>query len=151
MELNTKMIKINLSNTKKVEALFKEYGDKAVDAFEDVIFDEATKMAEVAKLKSPVDNGTLRNSINWEKENNLLYNVGTNIPYAPFMEFGTGGLVDIPNGWEDMALPFKGKGIKQVNISPQPFMYPAYLEGKKTFKKQMKLVIDKLSNKFNNG
>jgi len=143
------MINIKVKNIKQVQDAIAKYGNDAVNAFEDVIFDEATRMAEVAKVKAPIDFGTLQNSINWQKENNLLYNVGTNIPYAPFVEFGTGGKVDIPNGWDDMARPFKGQGIRQVNIEPQPFMYPAYLESKKTFNKGFEKAIKKLNNKFN--
>ena len=145
------MVRLEVKNIKNVEAALKKYGNKAVKEFADVVFDEATKLAEVAKIKAPVDFGTLQNSINWQKVNDLDYNVGTKIPYAPFMEFGTGGLVDIPSGWEGMAEPFKGKGIKQVNLTPQPFMYPAYLASKKTYSKQLKLVIEKLNKDFNNG
>lgn len=145
------MIRLKVTNIKRVEAALKKYGDEAIEGFEEVIFDEATKMTEVAKLEAPVDDGFLQNSINWAKVNNLHYNVGTKIPYAPFQEFGTGGLVDIPKGWEKMAEPFRGKGIRKVNLEPQPFMYPAYLEGKKTYSKQMKLVIRDLNKDFNNG
>ena len=144
------MIQIKVKNIKNLENAFKKYGDNAVNAFEEVVFDEATKMAQVAKQKSPVDNGTLRNSINWQKEAKLKYNVGTKIPYAPYMEFGTGGLVDIPTGWETMAAQFKGKGIKQVNILPHPFMYPAFLYGKSIFNKDLEDSIKDLNKKFNN-
>jgi HK97 gp10 family phage protein len=145
------MVRLEVKNIKNVEDALKKYGRKAVKGFAEVVFDEATRLVEVAKLKAPVDFGTLRNSINWEKVDDLDYNVGTKIPYAPFMEFGTGGLVDIPRGWEGMAEPFKGKGIRQVNLNPQPFMYPAYLESKKTYSKQLKLVIEKLNKDFNDG
>ena len=145
------MIRLNVKNIKNVEAALKRYGKDAVDGFEEVIFDQATRMTEIAKLKAPVDDSFLQNSINWKKENNLHYDVGTKIPYAPFQEFGTGGLVNIQKGWEEMAEPFKGKGIRQVNLDPQPFMYPAYLAGKKTYSKQMKLVVKDLNKKFNNG
>ena len=145
------MIRLKVKNIENVEAALRKYGNKAKKEFADVVFDEATKMAEVAKLKAPKDFGTLHLSINWEKVDDLDYNVGTRMPYAPFQEFGTGGLVNIPLGWEEMAIRFKGKGIRQVNLTPQPFMYPAYLEGKKTFKKQLKLVLKDLNKDFNNG
>ena len=41
--------------------------------------------------------------------------------YAPYMEFGTGGLVDVPSGLEDYAIQFKGQGIKTRSIYRQPF------------------------------
>lgn len=46
--------------------------------------------------------------------------------YAPYVEFGTGGLVNVPRGLEEYAMQFKGRGIKQVNLPARPFMYPAF-------------------------
>ena len=46
-----------------------------------------------AKIKCPVDNGLLRNSITHYIEDNpdeLVGVVGTNVEYAPYVEFGTG-------------------------------------------------------------
>ena len=37
------------------------------------------------------------------------------------MEFGTGGTVDVPSGLEEYAIQWKGQGVKQINITPQPF------------------------------
>ena len=42
-----------------------------------------------AKKKCPVDDGTLRGSITSEVEDNQGI-VGTNVEYAPYVEFGTG-------------------------------------------------------------
>lgn len=42
-----------------------------------------------AKEQCPVDKGQLRNSITHEIDNNDGY-VGTNLEYAPYVEFGTG-------------------------------------------------------------
>jgi len=145
------MVRLEVTNIKNVEAALKKYGKDAVKEFAEVTFKEATNMAHVAKRKAPVDKSFLINSINWEKVDDLDYNVGTKIPYAPFQEFGTGGLVNIPLGWEEMAAEFKGKGIRQVNINPHPFMYPAYLASKKTFKRGMERALKILNKDFNNG
>ena len=45
-----------------------------------------------AKLVCPVDTGNLRSSINTTVEangNNVIATVGTNVEYAPFVEYGT--------------------------------------------------------------
>jgi hypothetical protein len=47
-------------------------------------------------------------------------------PYAPYQEFGTGALVDVPEGFEDFALQFKGKGIRRVNIRAKHFLFYAF-------------------------
>jgi hypothetical protein len=48
--------------------------------------------------------------------------VGTPVEYAPYIEFGTGDMVDIPEGAESVAILFKGKGIKKVNIKGDSFL-----------------------------
>jgi HK97 gp10 family phage protein len=48
--------------------------------------------------------------------------------YAAYVEFGTGGLVDVPAGLEDYAMQYKGAGIKQVNLPPRPFLFPAFFK-----------------------
>lgn len=70
-----------------------------------------------AKKNAPVNIGNLRNSIQLvaNQENNVLsYTVGTNVSYAPYVEFGTPGTeskanLKIPSGYEDFAMQFKGK------------------------------------------
>lgn len=74
---------------------------------------------------APVDTGLLRASIQAESEG-LEGEVYTKTPYAGYMEFGTGGGVDVPEGWEEVAEQYKGQGIRTVNITPRPFMNPAF-------------------------
>jgi HK97 gp10 family phage protein len=58
--------------------------------------------------------------------------------YGPYVEFGTGGLVNVPRGLEDYAIQFKGRGIRKVNLPARPFMYPAYKEEKPKIAKLVK-------------
>lgn len=74
---------------------------------------------------APVDTGNLRASIQAESEG-LEGEVFTRVPYAGYMEFGTGGDVDVPEGWEEVAEQYRGQGIRTVNITPRPFMNPAF-------------------------
>jgi len=82
-----------------------------------------------AKLKAPLLTGKLKRSGFVESINE---GYGTRITfsadYAPFMEFGTGGLVDIPSGFEELATQFKGNGVKKINLKAQPFLIPAFQE-----------------------
>ena len=70
--------------------------------------------------------------------------------YSAFVEFGTGDLVDVPEVFKKVALTFKGKGIRKRNGRPQPFMYPAYLKGKKIFIKDLNKMYNDLVKKYNN-
>lgn len=65
-----------------------------------------------AKRLAPVNFGQLRNSIYLKEKNvegGFVFSVGSNAKYAPYVEFGTGGKVSIPKGFEQLASGFKGK------------------------------------------
>ena len=65
-----------------------------------------------AKKNAPVNMGGLRNSIQLTEQiggGKLFYSVGSPLKYAPYIEFGTGGKVTIPSGYNDFANQFKGK------------------------------------------
>jgi hypothetical protein len=51
--------------------------------------------------------------------------VGFNKHYAPYIEYGTGSNVDVPKGFEDYAIQFKGDDLRQVNIKPMPYFHSA--------------------------
>jgi len=146
------VIRINKINTKKVTDAFAKYGDEAVKEITNIIKITYQEVENTAKTLAPIDNGTLRQSIRSEQqETPLSYKVTAYMPYSAYHEFGTGGLVDVPAEWVEMAAQFKGKGIRQVNIMPRPFMYPAYLKAKGMFNKDIKEAITHLNKKFNNG
>ena len=85
-------------------------------------------MATSAKSKCPVDTGRLRSSIYLNKQEFMSYELIAANNYAAYVEFGTGeGFM--PNGepWDSIASKFKGKGIKEVNLLPRPYMRPSIL------------------------
>jgi hypothetical protein len=43
--------------------------------------------------------------------------------YAAYQEFGTGDLVSIEPGYEDVAMEYKGKGIRKVNVPPKSYFF----------------------------
>ena len=91
---------------------------------------------------APVNMGFLRASA-YSEVDGLEGVVGFKANYAPYMEFGTGGTVDIPAGLEEYAIQWKGQGVKQINITPQPFLYPAWKRnGLKFLENLEKLVKD---------
>lgn len=79
-----------------------------------------------AKSAVPRKTGAGANSIGHTRNALLDYTITSAEHYMPYVEFGTGGLVDVPNGLEDYAIQFKGKGIRQVNLPARPFLFPAY-------------------------
>ena len=53
--------------------------------------------------------------------------------YAPYVEFGTGRLVQVPTELREYAMQFKGKGIREVNRISEPYFYPNYFIQRKKF------------------
>jgi hypothetical protein len=67
------------------------------------------KITSDAKRAAPINFGKLRGSIKWEKESELTYSVGAYVSYAPYVEFGTGPLTTIPDGYSTFASQFQQK------------------------------------------
>lgn len=100
----------------------KKYKEEYVDLLNETVQNIET---EATSNLTAVDLGILKSSINGEVDG-LNGIVGSTVRYSPYIEFGTGGLVDVPAGLEDYAIKFKGAGIKQVNLFPRPFLIPAF-------------------------
>jgi HK97 gp10 family phage protein len=64
------------------------------------------------------------------------------VSYAPYVEFGTGTKVNVPKGLENYASQFKGKGIKQINLSARPFLFPAVEKNSKIFFERVKKLLE---------
>ena len=110
---------------KQNKTFFSKFAEKYKEQYVDILTETVQNIETEATAMAPVDLGILKSSINGEVEG-MNGIIGTPIRYAPYMEFGTGGLVDVPEGLEDYAMKFKGAGIKQVNIFPRPFLIPAF-------------------------
>ena len=93
---------------------------EVLKSLRDKLFDTNSRLTEViqkgafdierdAKVLARVDLGRLRASITVEMVSDEEARIGTNVEYAPYVEFGTGGKVSIPIGYESYASQFKGK------------------------------------------
>ena len=122
---------------KQNKSFFTDFAKKCEKEYVEILTDTIQNIETEASSMAPVDLGILRSSINGEVDG-LNGVVGTPVKYAPYMEFGTGGLVDVPEGLEDYAMKFKGAGIKQVNLFPRPFLIPA-------FKKHTTIMLEELN------
>jgi len=101
-----------------------DYEKRIQARIQEEIRDWALKTESEAKTDVPVDTSALKNSITADVANNgLTWTVGTNILYAPYVEFGTGALVNIPAGLENYASQFKGAGIRQVNLPARSYLF----------------------------
>ena len=111
-KLNKKLDKLRAFESQKVS---KELGKTGLE------------IVRLAKREVPAPTGTLRNTISAQRSGKTV-NVIAAAHYAPYVEFGTGGRVNlddmlrlgIPTSY---AAQFKGKGIRDVNLPARPFFF----------------------------
>jgi HK97 gp10 family phage protein len=105
----------------------------------------ALKIQQDAKRVVVVDNGFLRNSIYLKEmgtNDKFVFTVGAKAKYAPYIEFGTGGLVSVPAGYDQLAAMFKGKGIRKINLRARPFLIPAFEQEKPKLIERLKKLLN---------
>jgi HK97 gp10 family phage protein len=119
---------VNLSGLKGIQDKLNKLDENLKVDLSNEINSSALTINKNAKRNVVVDYGFLRNSIivTPDAQGSMTYSVEAKTKYAPYVEFGTGGLVKVPVGFEAFAMQFKGKGIKKVNLRARPFLIPAY-------------------------
>jgi len=101
---------LNLSGMDSLTKMLKTIQDDLTKGVAEEISASAMKIERDAKRNAPVNLGTLRQSIHSESTlNGLTGKVIVDAKYGAYVEFGTGGKVSIPSGFEEFAMQFKGK------------------------------------------
>ena len=127
--MQTNFIKINqsdLSQLKKKLDNLRAFDKKTLS---NELGRASMDIVRMAKQNVVVDKGTLKQSIKAERKGKTVEVIaGAN--YAPYVEFGTGGMVDLDDMLQlgipaSYAAQFKGKGIKEVNLPARPFFFNA--------------------------
>lgn len=102
-----------------------------------------------ARAKGVWDLGDLVGNISYEKDKNTFnYKIFAREKYSAFLEFGTGGMVKVPNELKELAIQFKGKGVKEINLQPRPYLYPAFVKGREKYLEDLKALLDSLTKKI---
>jgi len=124
MNVNIKIDQSDLSKLKrKLDNLRTFESKKLSNELGRTAFD----IVKLAKRSAPVDKGSLKQSIGLQKSGKSI-TVFANAHYAPYVEFGTGGMVDL-NDMTKLGIPesyaqqFKGKGLRDVNLPARPFFF----------------------------
>jgi len=111
----------------------------------EVIYAATTRTSLNAKQFAPVVDSGLKNSIHYmSQDRGLTGVVYAWKEYAPYVEFGTGFLVTVPSELKDYAMQFKGAGIRQVNLRPRPYLYPAFFINRQRFIKACDMMLKEL-------
>jgi len=120
-------IKINASDLSKLNKKLDKLRAFESQKVSNELGKTGLEIVRLAKREVPAPTGTLRNTISAQRSGKTV-NVIAAAHYAPYVEFGTGGRVDL----DDMlrlgipasyAAQFKGKGIRDVNLPARPFFF----------------------------
>jgi len=137
---------MELKGINTVISNLRKYGKEAEKDIEGVTALVAKNIEGYAKGEVPSDLGKLGQSIQSVEQDKTHWKIeagGILAPYAPYIEFGTGGLVQVPNELKEQAWLFKGKGIKEVNLRARPYLYPSLLRGRKEYLEKLQKVLNK--------
>jgi HK97 gp10 family phage protein len=119
---------MNVFGIDKLIGELRAYSQKVEQGIENAVKQAALNTETNAKIDCPVDMGILRSSIHMEAfqdETGKGFEVLTKVEYAPYVEFGTGTKVSIPNGYDEYAAQFKGqKSVAGMNA--QPYLIPNF-------------------------
>jgi HK97 gp10 family phage protein len=135
-----------LKGLKDVLEDLQKFGEAMQKKVNDVTYANALELQEKAKQNAPFDLGKLKQSIQTIKLEDSSYLILANAtglaPYAAYMEFGTGGNVSVPLELADIAIKFKGKGVKKIDLRPRPYMYPALVRQRRIFLEDLKHLLE---------
>lgn len=133
----------------KIEVDDKEVLDKLTDVqqmnLKKALTDCCLWVMNDARKKCPVDIGTLRNSITYEVYDDYG-EVGSNLEYAPYVEFGTGKFAVNGDGrktrwsYQDE----EGNWHSTLGQEPQPYLVPALDENRGVITITLKTCLDEV-------
>ena len=142
------VIRVGLSGHIAVARNLQAGGVLTERLMKEVIVDSSFAIMNDARTRCPVRKlgkvigGLLRSSIDIEFYNNgLTGNIGTNVYYAPFVEFGTGsrGALSVTR---TPPPPYAHSGWPRGQAA-QPYLYPAYDAEKDRFLRNLRNAIKK--------
>tara|TARA_R110000787_G_scaffold4780_1_gene18260 strand:+ start:3648 stop:4079 length:432 start_codon:yes stop_codon:yes gene_type:complete len=140
------------SSIKGLDKVFKDLSKLGADVDKKVALITRSNAQEIvvdARQRAPIDLGKLRQGINSEKDKNTFnYKIFAREKYSAYMEFGTGGMVKVPNELKEIAIQFKGKGVKEINLQPRPYLYPAFVKGREQYLEDLKALLDNSTKKI---
>ena len=136
---------INFDSLKEIKEKFKNLSADAAKDVDAILRVSADSIADLAQknlsgvvynandYKLPIEKLYARNNdiadlkqsigVNAIAINN--YEVYAKMPYAAYIEFGTGGAVKIPAGVEDYAIQFKKPNRQNISMKANPYLFPA--------------------------
>ena len=123
------------TNQKALAARIKLMAEKYEDSLAEIMRDGAYVIEATAIVKAPKKNMKIAQNMFVEEIDPLTYEIGNNLKYAAYQEFGTRfheSLKDIPEELKELAALFIADPlIRASNIPAHPFLYPGLIAGRK--------------------
>ena len=118
-------MKLSIKGNQALIKGIRAYEKRSVERTKEELKGWADKTEMDAKRDVPVDTGELQSSIHSTAENEgLVQTVGTNVEYSPYVEFGTGTKVKVPQGLEKYAEQFKSPNTDHnVNLPARTYLF----------------------------
>lgn len=124
------MITARLQGGREVVRAQQEWTAETIERVKFVVWKYAVLGQNRSKQLTPVDEGHLRNSIGTLFEDDGLTGMwGTNLFYAPYVEFGTGVFAVNGAGRQTPWVYFSerlGRFVRTTGSRPQPFILPSF-------------------------
>lgn len=134
-----------IKGLKAVKGLLKSYKTKVDKAVNRGIIKTAHDIKDDARSAAPEDMGKLKRSIDVEVRDKsaVVYADPAVAPYAPYVEFGTGGfaLAPAPEYVKYMAEFIVNR---EGTTRPQPFLFPAFFKHKENLVQNVEEEIKKI-------
>jgi len=144
--------KVVVEGLKKTRRSLNKLGEKAEIKVHAITGDNATMIALNAKMQASItsfDLGDLAAGIQAEEVAKKKFKIVVKEKYAPYIEFGTGTMVSVPPELKKIAEQFKAKPkVREVNLPARPFLYPAFVEGRLKYLRDLKKLLKDLTNKY---
>ena len=134
---------MNVFGIDKLIGELKNYSEKVYTNIDNAMQESARNVQRQAIMDAPSDMSTLRRSIQVKpikEETWSGYEIFSLLPYAPYVEFGTGTRVTIPTGYEEYAMQFKGQ--KEIaGMNAQPYLIPNFEMEKANLMANLKKIV----------
>ena len=132
---------------KSMNSLDKAFVER-LDKIEKAFIKSMKDMEVEAIAAATVDLGNLKASIKQVEVGKLSYQLRADVPYAAFVEFGTGPYVIVESYdkyWQDIAIPFKSPNPSETNrkIRHNPFFYSTVNKNIAKLKTRIKTILSK--------
>ena len=119
------MAQVEVSLTSNIDQIRAATAEAIETALKTVGMQAQAHVGEEITAQGAIDTGRLRNSIDFEVDGDTVY-VGTNVEYAPYVEFGTGVYAEngggrpTPWAWQDA----DGNWHRTIGMKPRPYLRP---------------------------